>query len=267
MENIIGVKNPKIVNHFMKKYIFPQVGQPIDEERKLLFEKLCEWIDEEVEHGVTTLAEIHMKMLELDPIEDKSLAYGRRYLKTKLQEEYKESLYFTSEERIADIVCLKDTTNAILRDYRQQVITPLHTLDDAELKELTISTAINLICGDLARVPLDRKKYPSVDSMTNTESQLALIPDSLQQLLKPIVKTDEMVAVWGQNLLKAYRPRSGVMPSHLGLTIQLDHKFGSKWLIERCHRLGYSESYAELQRYKYCYLNVKTDLIAWVRIT
>lgn len=218
MENIIGVKNPKIVNHFMKNYIFPPVGRPIDEERKLLFEKLCEWIDEEVEHGVTTLAEIHMKMLQLDPIEDKSLAYGRRYLKTKLQEEYKESLYFTSEERIADIVCLKDTTNAILRDYRQQVITPLHTLDDAELKELTISTAINLICGDLARVPLDRKKYPSVDSMTNTESQLALIPDILQQLLKPIVKTDEMVAVWGQNLLKAYRPRSGVMPSHLGLS-------------------------------------------------
>lgn len=162
MENIIGVKNPKIVNHFMKNYIFPQVGRPIDEERKLLFEKLCEWIDEEVEHGVTTLAEIHMKMLELDPIEDKSLAYGRRYLKTKLQEEYKESLYFTSEERIADIVCLKDTTNAILRDYRQQVITPLHTLDDAELKELTISTAINLICGDLARVPLDRKRYPFI---------------------------------------------------------------------------------------------------------
>lgn len=139
-----------------------EVGRPIDEERKLLFEKLCEWIDEEVEHGVTTLAEIHMKMLELDPIEDKSLAYGRRYLKTKLQEEYKESLYFTSEARIADIVCLKDTTNAVLRDYRQQVITPLHTLDDAELKELTISTAINLICGDLARVPLDRKKYPFI---------------------------------------------------------------------------------------------------------
>lgn len=210
-----------------------------------------------MEHGVTTLAEIHVKMVELDPTEDKSLAYGRRYLKTKLQEEYEESLYFTSEERREDIVCLKDTTNAILRDYRQQVIPSVHTLDDAKLKELTISTAINLICGDLARVPLTHKQYPSVDSMTNTESQLALIPDSLKQLLKSIVKTDEKVAVWGQNLLKAYRPRSGVMPSHLGLTIQLDHKFGSKWLIERCHRLGYSESYAELHRYKYCYLSVK----------
>ena len=33
-------------------------------------------VDEELEHGVTTLAEIHMKMLELDPTEDKSLDLG-----------------------------------------------------------------------------------------------------------------------------------------------------------------------------------------------
>ena len=213
-----------------------------------------------MEHGITTLAEIHRKMEELDPSEDKSLAYSPRYLKIKLQEQYEESLYFTSDERRTDIVCLRDMTNAILRDYRQQVLNPSQTLDDAELKELTISTAINLICGDLARVPLDQKQYPSVESMTNTQNQLALIPNSLQKLLKPIVKSDEKVAVWGQNLLKAYRPRSGVMPSQLGLTIQLDHMFGSKWLIDRCHHLGYSESYAELHRNKYCYLNVKNGL-------
>ena len=93
--------------------------------------------------------------------------------------------------------------------------------------------------------------------MTNTQSQLALIPDSLKQLLKAIVKTDEKVATWRENLLKAYHPRSGVMPSQLGLTIQLDHMFGSKWLIDCIHHLGYSESYVELHRYKYCYLNVK----------
>jgi hypothetical protein len=125
----------------------------------------------------------------------------------------------------------------------------------AKLKELTIAAAIKLICGDMVRVPLAGKQYPSVDDMTSTESQLALIPDSLRQLLEPIVKSDEKVVVWGQNLLKAYRPRSVVMPFHLGMTIQLDHKFGSKWLIERCHHLGYCESYTELHHYKYCYLS------------
>ena len=45
--------------------------------------------------------------------------------------------------------------------------------------------------------------------------------------LSPIVKTDERVVTWGQNFIKAYRPRSGVMPYHMGL-------------------LRYTESYTEL---------------------
>ena len=36
--------------------------------------------------------------------------------------------------------------------------------------------------------------------------------------LSPIVKTDERVVTWVQNFIKAYRPRSGVMPYHMGLT-------------------------------------------------
>ena len=35
--------------------------------------------------------------------------------------------------------------------------------------------------------------------------------------LSPIVKTEERVVTWGQNFIKAYRPRSGVMPYHMGL--------------------------------------------------
>lgn len=62
------------------------------------FEKLCEWIDETVEHGVTTLEEIHTKIMELHSSEYKNLVYGRRYLKAKLQEGYEESVHITSEE-------------------------------------------------------------------------------------------------------------------------------------------------------------------------
>ena len=47
------------------------------------------------------------------------------------------------------------------------------------------------------------------------------------------------------------------MPSQLGLTIQLDHKFGSKWLIDRLHRLEYCAPYVELHNYKYCSINSK----------
>ncbi len=75
--------------------------------------------------------------------------------------------------------------------------------------------------------------------------------------LRPILKTDEKVAIWGQNFIKACRPRSGYQ---MGLTIQLDYRFGSKWMLNKLYQLGYSESYTELQNYKYCYLmNKKRD--------
>ena len=46
----------------------------------------------------------------------------------------------------------------------------------------------------------------------------------------------------------------------MGLAIQLDHRFGSKWLLNKFHQLGYIESYTELQRYKYCFLNDKNGV-------
>ena len=90
--------------------------------------------------------------------------------------------------------------------------------------------------------------------MTDIDSQLTLVPASLQMFLRPIVKADERVAVWGKNFIKACRPRSGVLPHQMGLPIQLANRFGSKWMLNKFHRLGYTESYKETQNYKYCFL-------------
>ena len=40
----------------------------------------------------------------------------------------------------------------------------------------------------------------------------------------------------------------------MGLAIQLDHRFGSKRLLNKFQWFGSTESYAETQRYKYCFL-------------
>ena len=101
-------------------------------------------------------------------------------------------------------------------------------------------------------VDLDPRSAPS---MTDICCQLALVPDSLQMFLRPIARRDERVAVWGQNFVKACRPRSGVLPHQIGLVIQLYHRFWSKWMLNKFHRLGYTESYLETQNYKYCFLN------------
>ena len=104
-------------------------------------------------------------------------------------------------------------------------------------------------------IDLDAKSYPTAHSMTDIYNQLALVPESLQMFLRLIVKIDERVAVWGQNFIKACRPWSGVLPHQMWLAMQLDHRFVSKWMPNKLHWLGYTESCLETQNYKYCFLN------------
>ncbi len=233
---------------------FPQVGRKVVEERETLFHKLCEYLELEVEHGVMTLAQVHEVLQQLDPTSDKSLAYSKKWLKKKLQEKYNETMYFASQNGLQDVICFKDRTSTILREHHANL------QQSGEEKSQIIKTALKLICNDIATINLDPKTYPATQTMADISSQLALVPESLQMFLRPILKTDEKVAIWGQNFIKACRPMSGVLPYQMGLTIQLDHRFGSKWMLNKLHQLGYSESYTELQNYKYCYLmNKKKD--------
>ena len=67
----------------IQSYFFPLRSDGLQMRRDSCCLRNCKWMDEEVEHGVTSLTEIHMKMEELDPMEDKSLTNGRMYLEKK----------------------------------------------------------------------------------------------------------------------------------------------------------------------------------------
>ena len=53
-----------------------------------------------------------------------------------------------------------------------------------------------------------------------------------------------------QCIIKASRPRTALPPLLLGLGIECDHVFGSKWLVNELLKLGFSISYSEVIRFK-----------------
>ena len=107
-------------------------------------------------------------------------------------------------------------------------------------KPKIIKIVVKLIQNDIALANLDSATYPSVHSMADLDTQLSLIPESLKLLLIPLLKTEKRVAPWGQNIIKTSLQRSGILPFQMGLAIQMEHKFGSKWLLNELHSLGYS---------------------------
>ena len=79
------------------------------------------------------------------------------------------------------MLCLRDKMNNILRERHAN-------LQFGDEKTQILKTALKFICNDIATIDLDTKSYPTAHSMTDITSQLALVPESLQMFLRPIVK-------------------------------------------------------------------------------
>ena len=69
-------------------------------------------------------------------------------------------------------------------------------------------------------------------------------------LMKTIVSSELKQSSIGQCIIQAARPRSVITPALFGLGVELDHVFGSKWLINELSQLGFSVAYDEMNRYK-----------------
>ena len=76
------------------------------------------------------------------------------------------------------------------------------------------------------------------------------MPCHLQTLMKTIVLSELKQNSIGQCIVQGAKPRSIIALTLFGLGIELDHLFGSKWLINELSMLGFSITYDEVKRYK-----------------
>ena len=69
-------------------------------------------------------------------------------------------------------------------------------------------------------------------------------------LLKKVIKSPTKAVSIGQSIIQASRQRSCIAPVMFAVGVQMDHIFGSKWLVTQLARLGFSICPEEVTRYK-----------------
>ena len=102
--------------------------------------------------------------------------------------------------------------------------------------------------SDIREKKYDLAFYPSPNEIH--ESSNVFLPESLNEFLAILVKTPLKRESIGQSILLACRPRSCLPPIPFGLGVELDHVFGSKWLLNELSKLGFTMSYDEVCRFK-----------------
>ena len=122
--------------------------------------------------------------------------------------------------------------------------------DVSSQTESLMQTPGQLILSEIKAMPNARTYYPSFRDDHSLCEQIQYLPPSLQNLLREIFKNkygEMRVASLGQAIIQAARPRTVMAPLHLGLAVQVHHRFGSRVLVETLHRLGLCVPYNEVQ--------------------
>ena len=126
----------------------------------------------------------------------------------------------------------------------------------AEESPRILTTAAKIIQDEIRDSKYNMEYYPADEDIKNVEREKEWLPESLTAFLQVLVPSVIKQVSTGQCLLKAARPRSVIPPLLFGLGVEMDHVFGSKWLINELSRLGFSISY-KLQDTNSQWLNMK----------
>jgi hypothetical protein len=203
-----------------------------------------------MESGVYTVSQLHEQMKTL--VDDDLPVYHEKYLKQALERHYGNSIFVTNQEHRKDVVCFRNCTADIIRDYHKKMETGI----EDEKKKAIIKMAASLIINDIKCLNFSKEEFPSLIEMTSHYE----LPESLELLLTCLIPHSSVGRnVAGQNIISSQRPRSSKMPFLLGMSLYLDHKYGSDQLINIMHKIGICESSKETTDYKYTYIDSTND--------
>ena len=251
-----------IPQEYTKEVKIAKKGRPQLEERNDAFMKVVEYImtnDDEITtlSDLVSIMECHLKEINSDLD-----AYTPRYMKGRLIEHFGTRISISNAFGTLNVVVLRETAENILHDFYKET----KRSDVEEEKDRIIKAAVKLIKNDIKLMPSNTDVFPNSDYL-NTTSATEYLPKSVKLMLQLLVSGKDVtlkICSLGQALVQAARPRSIIAPLQLGLGIQMHHQFGSKFLNNTLHVLGFSCPYPEVKTFeKNAAKQLGTDLPAY----
>jgi len=121
------------------------------------------------------------------------------------------------------------------------------TKDDQREAERVVPTTAKLIMSEIRETQYDVSTHPSIlDIATSNDQQIPNLLQFLQIMIQSTLKQRSI----GQSIVQICKPRSSLLPIPFGLAVELDHVFGSKWLMEELSYLLFCSSYREVSKFK-----------------
>lgn len=210
------------------------------------------------------------------------------FIKSKVLEFFSESITFYSESGYPDLVCLKrlSTSYFVRKLYSLQKESKsddesvrnsncahkqlrkgnddVFILENLEQQEnIILHRAVAILRKIISNIP-PTTHYPVPDKVS-LNSSISFVPFKLQLFLSWLISEtaflsatvihnnndkNRMITLCECIIFCSRRKHATVIPPfHFGLTLQLYHKFGSKYLIDTLNEYGFCATYDELRRF------------------
>ena len=220
-----------------KTGVYKKSGRPVNTEMFNGFEAICAWLEEDDDCNLHTINELQEQIKLMG-----YKCYSNKLLKQKLKEKYGDCLTFSESCGRTDILCFKEFANYVLQEKKKEEV--------EETKERIVKAAVKIIKSEIREVEKSKEYYPTNLEVQDLKTCLEWIPESLMILLKIIMPNILKQTAIAHSIIQVARPRSVLYPIPFGFGVQLDKESDSKWLISHLHKLGFSISPDEMQKYK-----------------
>lgn len=227
-------------------------GRPPNDQREEAFLRVAAFLVENDDEQVTILDLVHKmnEYLQDDGEASEVSAFSVKHMKRKIEEHFQDKILIAERGGVPDVVTFSDTASCILNDFFQR---EKKSKNADDVKNDLIRTAAKILKADMKKSDCNKQTYPQTSDISSTANNLAFLPDSLQLLLRELFvgkELDSKIAAIGQAIMQAVRPRIILAPLQIGLGVQMNHLYGSRFLVETLYSMGFACSYSEVLKYQ-----------------